>query len=123
MNNKFVRVGVVVLIGVAILCSMYFLFKRLLRDRNAAMAYHEHPIRRADTSAQGTRTVKTYDSKNLQEARKKGDAPANTAAIQPNTMNDAVQRNLQTLDEINRINQMNQRLMEQQERIRRQNKN
>lgn len=73
------------------------------------------------TPNQPSRTERTYTQKELEEARKKGKLPpemrqpymppANTAA------NDAVQRSLRTIEEINRINEMNQRLMDQQRRL------
>jgi hypothetical protein len=125
MNNKFIRIGLGVFIGAAVIGSSYLVFRRIVKDRAAAMSYREHPARSVATPTSPVRTVQTYTAQDLEAARKNGkNLPAEqNPAAQPVATNDAVQRNLQTLDEINRINQMNQRLMEQQERVRRQMKN
>jgi hypothetical protein len=124
MKMKLLRIGILALLSVSVVAGIYFLAQRMLRDRNAAMAYRERVARPINVPTT-TRTVRKYNSKDLEEARQPGDkrVPPQAAAVQANATNDAVQRNLRTLDEINRINQMNQRMMEQQERMRRQNKN
>lgn len=101
----------------------YFLVRRFQNDRLSAMTYREQEPRRSLSQEQRLpdgRTVTTYNSKDLEEARKKGKIPKGVEAQMPSqatAANDAaVQRTLRTLEEINRVNEMNRRLQEQQQR-------
>lgn len=88
------------------------------------MSYQGSPAPTSNSPTRPTRKVTYYNADELAKARREGrELPAtapSTPPPQPMGMDETVQRNLRTLDEINRVNQMNQRLMEQNERMRKQ---
>lgn len=83
------------------------------------MNFEPHVVREFAPTAGPTTTTHTYTQKELEEARKSGKmAPG---MPQPYTSTNAagdaaVQRSMRTLEEINRINEMNRRMTEQQQR-------
>ena len=98
----------------------YVVFQKVLADRQAAMNYNAPRARPPEQPGEG-REVKTYTAEELEKLRKEGKMPrelqGHTPPANPTAQSDAaVQRTLRTLDEINRINEMNRRLMEQQQR-------
>lgn len=111
------------MVATGLTAGSYLLLDRFLRDRQAVLTRHSLPPRPVydRPNVQNGRQVKTYSAKELEEARQKGRLPSGSQQNLPSQSNlaqqDAVQRSLRTLDEINRINQMNQRLLEQQQRI------
>jgi hypothetical protein len=99
------------------------LTKKLQRDREAAMSYT--PPAPVTRETRPVRETHTYTAEELAEARKTGRPlpGARQPSMPPSAVNpgnDAVQRSLRTLDEINRINEMNRRLQEQQQRTQQQ---
>jgi hypothetical protein len=124
MINKRVFIGVVLALA-AVGAGSYFMIKKLQKDREAALSFippsQPRPI--AMPPSQKRETV-TYTQKDLEEMRKKGTVPPGVAQppaqMPQNTGEAAVQRSLRTIDEVNRINEMNRRIQEQQERIRNQ---
>jgi len=110
---------VLILVGGAMILGGYFLFAKFVRDRESAMNYtpQKRIFRRPSTTAP---QVKTYTAEDLEKARKNGTLPPGMpqpGMVPPTIGIDAVQRSLKTVQEINRINQMNQRLMEQNRRM------
>ena len=106
-------------IGLAVISAAYFLGRKFLRDRESAMNFEPRVVRQIQRQVGPQTTTRTYTAQELEEARKKGKLPTgmNQAYTPPNASGDAaVQRSLKTLDEINRINEMNRRLTEQQQR-------
>ncbi len=105
--------------------GVYLLSRQILDDRKVAMAFQEKPLElpafgKEERLPDG-RTIRTYTSKDLEEAKKRGKG-SGLDATRPDpfpTANDAaVQRSLRTIEEINRINEMNRRVAEQQQRNR-----
>lgn len=98
----------------------YLLVGRFLSDRSATALYDEPrppaPRRQAPVTTE-------YTLDDLEAARKKGELPRGMVppaqpVPPPHTSgHEAIQRSLRTVEEINRINEMNRRLMEQQQRM------
>jgi hypothetical protein len=112
-----------VLVAGLVLGGAYLLVEKLLRDRQSAMNF-KNPKERFlnDQNSLNTPQTKTYTSQELEEMRKKGQKlPGGMQQVLPQTNSayneSASQRSLRTIDEINRINEMNQRLMDQQRRL------
>lgn len=123
MKNR--RVLTLIIIGLVggLLGGGFWLVKKLLQDREAVLSYI--PPNRAiplHNSGQPQREVVTYTEKDLEEMRKKGITPPGVKQPSQAVTNNeaAVQRSLKTLEEVNRINEMNRRIQEQQERMQRQ---
>ncbi len=110
-----------VLVFAIILVGFYFVFQKFLKDRERVASYAGPQERRVVSDG---RSVRTYNAKELEEARKTGKLPKgmeSTSASQAAAANEAaVQRTLRTLEEINKINEMNRRLQEQQQRMQKQ---
>jgi hypothetical protein len=112
------------IIFLTILACSTFMVKKIKRDRQTAMNYKPpvfNPVSSRTTTGPASHT-KTYTKEELDEMRKKGKSPEGIkqpyTPPQPNTANDAaVQRSLRTIEEINKINDMNQRLLDQQRRM------
>ena len=108
---------------VLVLVTGYFLLARFLHDRETALGFDRM---RPEFNRAG-KNQRTYTAKELEDAQKKGLLPKNQPFTQPyqppNTTNNdaAVQRSLRTIEEINRINEMNRRLQEEQQRMQKQN--
>lgn len=111
-----VAVGLVVVIA-----GVYLGTWKFFQDREAMRGYKDPLERQVERrrQEQPVTTTRTYTAKELEEARKTGKLPKNMqTAPGPNQAaianEAAVQRTLRTLDEINRVNEMNRRLQEQQ---------
>lgn len=121
--------GLISLLVLGILAGgSFWLVSKVRRDRLSVMNYApmNHTVVRRETQTPNGRDVKTYTAEELEKARKEGKLPKGMQQIQPPSAaqaNDAaVQRSLRTIEEINRVNALNQRLMEQQQRMNKQNK-
>ncbi len=123
MKNKGVLIGIVLALVGAVVGGV-FLVKKIQKDREAVLSYIPPTLPQPLTTApQSTHKTVTYTEKDLAEMRKKGITPPGVAqqqAPQQNTGEAAVQRSLRTIEEVNRINEMNRRIQEQQDRIRNQ---
>lgn len=113
------RITVITLIMVTLTTAAYVLAKKFFHDRTQALLGNQPPITRKFINNSGT-TTRTYTQKEIDEARKKGTPPVDIK--QPympptQTGDEAVQRSLKTIEEINKINEMNQRLIDQQRRL------
>ncbi len=124
MNPK--RLWIVLAVGIAsalTLTAGYFLFAKFLDDRARAQGFNR-PMVRSPQALHDGRQEKVYTAEEIEEARRKGQLPPTATAPnipQPNAAhNAAVQRSLRTLEEINRLNEMNRRLQEQQQRMQKQ---
>ncbi len=105
-------------VGLALIgTGVYFLIRKYNRDVRNAMNF-EPPVQRVISQTGPQTTTRTYTEKDLEEARKKGKLPPGALPSNPATAagDAAVQRSLRTLEEINRINETNRRLIEQQQR-------
>jgi hypothetical protein len=125
MRNRLVFIGVLAGLAAAVAAG-YFLVRKLQKDREAVLSYippdRPQPLQ---NSGLPKRETVTYTEKDLEEMRKKGvPAPGVKPPIGPPAAGTsgeaAVQRSLKTLEEVNRINEMNRRIQEQQERMRNQ---
>jgi len=127
MNENFnkkkwgVILGVLLFLGVVLLGSYKFLAK-FLEDRQSVTGFSKRSYRPRTifSPEDGKPKVTRYNAEELEEARKQGKLPAGfiPPPTPPSTQpSDTVQRTLDTLEEINRINEMNRRLMEQQRNI------
>lgn len=126
MSNKR-KLGLAILaIGIGPMVGVWLLFKKIQRDRQAALAPTPSiPHVTITHNKNGQTETRTYNASEIKTLRREGKLPL--GARQPNMPlppnsagEDATQRALKTLNDINRINEMNQRLMDQQERARRQ---
>ncbi|MFN0118093.1 MAG: hypothetical protein ACKVQC_07380 [Elusimicrobiota bacterium] len=122
MKPKLVFFSILSVAILSLTIGSYFLFKKILKDRQLAAQFNM-PISR-NIPINGNRQVTTYTAEDLEKMRKEGKLPQNAVPqpyIPPNnyqSQNDAaVQRSLRTLEEINRTNELNQRLMEQQRQM------
>jgi hypothetical protein len=124
MKNRLVLIGVLVAVAGAV-AGGYFLVRKLQKDREAVLSYipptRPQPVQ---TNPTQKRETVTYTEKDLEAMRKKGITPPGVAQpagqMPQNSGEAAVQRSLRTIEEVNRINEMNRRIQEQQERIRNQ---
>ncbi|MCB4757317.1 MAG: hypothetical protein LHV69_09885 [Elusimicrobia bacterium] len=119
---KLLKLLLVPVIFSIVLTFAYFTMKKFLRDRQAVEGYGlmRRPFSQ-ERPAAGQKEVRTYTQKELEEARRKGQLPGGVRQpyLPPPTTTAgeaAVQRSLRTLEEINKINEMNRRLQEQQRR-------
>jgi len=120
LKNPAVKIGLIAVASALLLGAGYFGLRKFLADRQRMMAFSSYRPR-LETAPRNSREVRTYTQKELDEMRKKGTLPSNLKQpyVPPAATTagqDAVQRSLKTLDEINRINEMNRRLQEQQQR-------
>jgi hypothetical protein len=103
-------------LGILLLLAQ-FVLKKFKIDKQSAMNFEKRPV---ETRIETTQPVtRTYSQKDIEEARKRGQKLPGvyTPPTLPNAAGDAaVQQSLRTLEEINRINEMNRRLNEQQQR-------
>jgi hypothetical protein len=123
--KRFYLTLICLLIAGSLVGGAYLLVKRFQRDRQEALGFRpaddRHPFETGTTS--DGKTTHTYTTEELEEARRTGKLPKSadpkgvSSAEAANQA--AVQRSLKTIEEINRINAMNQRLIEQQQRIQR----
>lgn len=107
--------------GAAVLWGSYLLTAKFLKDRNRTLSYvPPAQMGRRTPSSQGP-VRKVYTQKELEAARKRGEMPRPMAQpyIPPaqNPNDAAIQRTMRTLEEINKVNEMNQKLMDQQRRM------
>lgn len=129
-NNTRVHYWALLIFGVAattMTAISYFALKNFIQDREELLSMGSEPLelsKQKNDLGHG-REVKTYTAEELEDLRRQGKTPQGlppqynqTQAIQANEA--AVQRSLKTLEEINRLNQMNQQLLEQQQRLNRQ---
>jgi hypothetical protein len=126
MKNRVVFTLVVLGVLAVALGAGFWLYQKLQSDREAVLSYipPNRPVRVQDSRTPQRQTV-TYTEKDLEEMRKRGLNPQNVrpfgAPPAPPPSNEAaVQRSLKTLEEVNRINEMNRRIQEQQEKMRNQ---
>jgi len=105
------------------LWGVYIGFQKFLKDRQGTANFTPPKTTIRRQTPQGTQ-VQRYTPEELEKARKEGTLPPGLKQPPPptNHANDAVQRSLKTIQEINRINEMNRRLMEQQQRMQNQQK-
>ena len=127
MNNKnWKKIGSLALVLIGLIAGSYYLFKRFLRDRQSALNFEKQKITILDRSAKSTRETKIYTQEELEKMKREGKLPrgVNPAPTLPPGTNAAenVQRTLRTVEEINRINEMNRRLMEQQQKMQQNNR-
>jgi hypothetical protein len=124
-NKKIIIWSLIVAVLVLGTVGAYFLTKSFLNERQSMMT--NASLKRHIRVPQQTSTTKRiYTPQELEEARKKGTLPpsAKQPYMPPNTAGDAaIQQSLRTIEEINKINAMNQKLMDQQRRIQNQNQN
>lgn len=118
-RNRIVIILLLALGLTALTGTAYVLFRKFLSDREAAQGLHpadQEVIRRVQKYRRGERKPMTGEE--LEQMRKRGESPKNAnpavPAPQPNLGADAAQRSLKTIEEINRINEMNRRLMQQE---------
>lgn len=100
------------LISASVVTGAYLFVQKFLTDRQSAMFEPEKPkptVARRETRTSGPGNAATKNG-----TRPAGGPPPQTATEVGQA---AIQRQLQTLDEINKINEMNRRLMEQQQRM------
>jgi hypothetical protein len=110
-------------IGAAILAVGLLIYGaswKFSHDRESAMNFQPHETRVRVERSTSQPVTHSYSAKEIEEARKSGKKLPGMNTLPPNLPNnsgeEAVQRSLRTLDEINRINEMNRRLIEQQQR-------
>jgi len=117
---RLLRIGALALGATALLLIAYGASRKFIHDRESAMNFQPHQIHTQVERESGKPVTRTYTQKEIEDARKQGKKLPGLTNLPPNLPNqagqDAVQRSLRTLDEINRINEMNRRLMEQQQR-------
>jgi LPS O-antigen subunit length determinant protein (WzzB/FepE family) len=106
-------------IGLGLISAGFVLLNKFEKDRMSAMNFEPQKMTPRPNLPSNQPVTRTYTKEEIEEARKSGKPlpglPKNQ--VMPNTTGeDAVQRSLRTLDEINRINEMNRRLLEQQQR-------
>jgi len=128
-GSQKIRILIIFAAGGAAVVAMaggYFLAKKFLRDRAAAMnlAAGKYTLEKVKNPS-ANRQVKTYTREEIEKLRKEGKLPAGMRQALPPAQpvlpqDDAVQRSLRTIEEINRINEMNQRLLDQQQRMQKQ---
>ena len=119
IRSKLIFYVVFAVLGASFVTGGYWLVHKFLTDRDKILLSAFRP-RVTATPKAGERETKRYTQKELEEARKKGELPPglrNPPYQPPVQSQDAVQRSLRTVEEINRINEMNRRMMEQQQRI------
>src|SRR4051812_35250193 len=93
--------------------AAYYALARFLRDRQTVMSELNRPTVETRTRSGTQRETPAERARRVaQSGQQPGGGPAAAAAGEA-----AIQRQLKTLDEINRINEMNRRLQEQQRRM------
>ena len=99
-------------IATSLVTGAYLLLERFLQDRQSAMSHLRRPDRTSSLrrNSTGATTVPGGD------ASRRNPNPGGPPPVH-NTGEAAIQRQLKTLEEINRINEMNRRLMDQQQRM------
>src|SRR3989338_2390539 len=117
-SNRAIKILILGILVASAVFGGYFLVKKIQHDRQAALAYTPHTPLTTITQRKkdGTTETHTYTREELDEMRKKGKSPNGVKQpFTPQPINNAGQaaaeRAQRTLEEINRINAMNQRLM------------
>ena len=98
-------------VSTALVTGSYLVLQRFLEDRQSAISTPRRESLSASTHRQPGTGEKNSQGKNVQRP---AGLPGQTAADAGQA---AIQRQLKTLQEINNINEMNRRLMEQQRRM------
>ena len=101
--------------------AVYLGLKKFRQDRDKARSFEPRALRPLSPAPQPQQTTHTYTREELEEARRKGVAVpgAKAPALPPpgSPAQAAAEQSQRTVQEINRINEMNRRLMEQQQRL------
>lgn len=115
MNGSWVKraaaLAAFALVSASVVTGAYFFVQKFLADRNSALYEPGRP--KPSLTRHETRTTTTRPHGAAQSGAPGAPPPQSAAEVGQA----AIQRQLQTLDEINRINEMNRRLMEQQQRM------
>lgn len=117
-RSRFFVLTLLLIIICAVVAAVYVATRKFEHDRTSAMTSPSHTFQTREESSRPQTVTRTYTQKEIEDARKNGKklpglAPTNLPGGQADA---AVQQSMRTLDEINRINEMNRRLIEQQQR-------